>query len=285
MTKETTMAVLRDRLVQDLTLGGYSPHTIRQYVSAVAAFVKFHRRSPDKMGHEEVRAWVQHLMDAGTHPQRMRQHIGGLKFFYGKTLARPAEVAFLSWPSTPVSLPTVLSAAEVEQVLAAFTQPKYRVLYTLLYSTGLRVSEACRLETGDIDAARGVIHVRFAKGRRERLAALDPRLLAILRAYWKQERPIPPYLFTTRTGKPLHPEQARNALRHARTKLKLDKTVTPHVMRHTFATHMLEQGTDLRVLQVLLGHASIRSTVRYARVSTKLLAKTKSPLRNLKSAG
>lgn len=278
------MGVLRNRLVQDLTLGSYSPHTIRQYVSAVAAFVRFHRRSPDQMGHEEVRSWVQHLMDCGTHPQRMRQHIGGLKFFFGKTLARPAEVAFLSWPSTPVTLPTVLSVEEVERVLAAFSLPKYRVFYTLLYATGLRVSEACRLETRDIDAARGVIRVR-GKGNRERLACLDPRLLVILRAYWKEVKPTPPHLFTTRTGRPLHPEQARSALRHARASLGLDKRVTPHVMRHSFATHMLEGGTDLRVIQVLLGHASIKSTVRYARVSTKLIAKTKSPLRNLKTTG
>lgn len=279
------MSVLREQFIQDLRLGNYSPHSERAYVGCVAAFAKFHSCSPDKLGQGEVREWMDHLTAERTHPQRMRQHIGALKFLFGKTLARPEVVAFLSWPTNPPTLPTILSVEEIEKLLSAFRSPKYRTFFTLLYATGLRIGEACALETSDIDAARGVIHVRHGKGGRERLVQLDPRLLIMLRAYWKEMRPAPPHLFGTRDGKPWHQEQPRTALRRARLRAGIDKKITPHVLRHSFATHMLERGTDIRVLQVLLGHASIRSTVRYAHVSTKLIAKTESPLADLKTTG
>lgn len=154
----------------------------------------------------------------------------------------------------------------------------------MLYSTGLRLREASHLEVGDINAARGVIHVRHAKGQRERLVMLSPRLLAILRAYWKQERPAKPYLFPTKAGKPLDPDFARRVL-HKAAKAAGLSNVTPHMLRHSFATHLLDNGTELRVIQVLLGHNSIRTTTRYARVSTAVLAKTKSPLERMRKTG
>jgi site-specific recombinase XerD len=147
------------------------------------------------------------------------------------------------------------------------------------------VAEACRLETRDIDGERGVIRVRGCKGGRERFVTLSPRLLAILRAYWRFARPAAPYLFTARTGKPLNPEVARNALKAAAREAGLDKRVTPHILRHSFATHLLECGVDLRIIQVLLGHTSIRTTTRYVRVSTHVIAHTVSPLDLLSRAG
>ena len=162
--------------------------------------------------------------------------------------------------------------------------PKFRVLFSTIYATGLRISEACALETGDIDAAKGMVLVRHGKGDKERAVMLSPRLLAILRAYWRQERPPAPYLFVGRTGRPLHVRVARKALRLAAASAGLGR-VTPHVLRHSFATHLLESGTDLRVIQVLLGHESIDTTTRYVRVSRTLLRNTQSPLDRLPKTG
>jgi site-specific recombinase XerD len=210
--------------------------------------------------------------------------MAALKFLYTKTLWRPEAVSFLSWPSDPQKLPTVLAIGEVERLLGALERPKYRVFFTTVYATGLRIREACQLETRDIDAARGVVHVRHAKRKRERFVMLSPRLLSILRAYWALERPPAPWIFAASTSaRHLRPDTARKALKLAVAKAGLEKKVTPHVLRHSFATHLLEGGTDLRVIQVLLGHNTIKTTTRYARVSTELIAKTPSPLEQLKT--
>ena len=234
-----------------------------------------------------MRAWVAQLDKSKVGPQRLRQHFAALKFLFGKTLARPEQVAFLSWPKAPKLLPTVLSASQVGALLGALESPKYRVFFTTLYATGLRLKEACHLKTTDIDAARGVIHVRLAKGGKERLVMLSPKLLAILRAYWKQGRPVAPYLFPTKTKRPLDPDMARRVLHRAAAAAGLNsKQVTPHVLlRHSFATELLESGTDLRVIQVLLGHDNIQTTTRYARVSAALVSKAKSPLDRLPKTG
>jgi integrase/recombinase XerD len=279
------MGQLRDRMVHDLELAGYMPKTRRIYLNAIRDFAKHFRRSPAELGADDVRAWLARLAQEGSiSSQRIRQHMAALKFLYTKTLWKPEAVSFLSWPRDPQKLPTVLSADEVERLLSALERPKYRVFFTTVYATGLRLREACRLETRDVHAARGVIHVREAKGQKERFAILSPRLLAILRAYWSIERPPAPWLFASSRGIGcLTPETARRALKLAAAKAGVAKKVTPHVLRHSFATHLLEGGTDLRVIQVLLGHASIKTTTRYARVSTELIAKTKSPLDKLKT--
>lgn len=281
------MTTLRNQMMQDLDLGGYARRTKQTYLASIRQFAKFHGRSPADLGQPEVRQWVEHLRKRKPRlgMQRLRQHFAALRFLYGKTLARPAVTSFLSWPKDPEKLPVVLSEEQVHRLLGAFTTPRMRVFFTTVYAAGLRMSEACRLETRDIDAERGVIHVRHGKGNKERLVMLSPRLLVILRAYWKQERPPAPWLFAGRTTNHLAADVARQAFRRAATSVKLGKKVTPHVLRHSFATHLLEAGTELRVIQVLLGHDSIRSTTRYARVSAGMLAKTKSPLERLKKTG
>jgi integrase/recombinase XerD len=277
------MGQLRDKMVHDLELGGYMSKTRRIYVNAIRDFAKHFGRSPLELGADEARVWLRRLAkEDQLSPQRIRQHMAALKFLYTKTLYKPEVVSFMVWPSDPQRLPIVLAADEVERLLAALERTKYRVFFTTVYATGLRLGEASRLETRDIDAARGVIHVRNAKGQRERFVMLSPRLLAILRAYWSFERPPAPWLFASNRGGHLNPDTARKSLRLAATKARVDKKVTPHVLRHSFATHLLEGGTDLRVIQVLLGHGSIKTTTRYARVSAKLLAKTRSPLERLK---
>jgi len=279
------MGQLRDRMMHDLELAGYVPKTRLIYLNAIRDFAKHFRRSPAEMGADDVRAWVGRLTkEMGIGPQRIRQHLAALKFLYTKTLWKPEAVSFLSWPSDPQKLPTVLAADEVERLLAALERPKYRVFFTTVYATGLRVREACQLETRDIDAARSVIHVRHGKGQKARFVMLSPRLLVILRAYWSLERPPAPWLFASSTsGRCLNADMARKALKLAAAKAGVEKKVTPHVLRHSFATHLLEGGTDLRVIQVLLGHGSIKTTTRYARVSTELIGKTESPLERLKT--
>jgi len=277
--------MLRNKMMQDLRLAGYALKTQKTYLECIGLFAQF-CWEPAQADQDGVRAWVAHLEKSKVGPQRLRQHFAALKFLFAKTLARPEQVAFLSWPKDPKRLPTVLSASQVASLLAALQSPKYRVFFTTLYATGLRLKEACHLKTTDIDAARGVIHVRLAKGGKERLVMLSPKLLAILRAYWKQERPAAPYLFPTKTKRPLDPDMARRVLHHAATAAGLNsKQVTPHVLRHSFATELLESGTDLRVIQVLLGHDNIQTTTRYARVSAALVSKAKSPLDRLPKTG
>jgi site-specific recombinase XerD len=282
-TKEDFMTKLREQMMQDLDLAGYVERTKRLYVNAIRNLAEFFRRSPDQLGQTEVRQWVEHLRKSGIGTQRLRQHFAALRFLYTKTLGRPEVTSFLSWPGDCEKLPVVLSEQEVDRLLRALSTVRMRVFCATLYAAGLRVNEACQLRTSDIDAARGVIHVRRGKGGKERLVMLSPRLLVILRKYWKQARPAKPWLFSGGTGQPLLAEVARRALKRAALVAKLDKRVTPHVLRHSFATHLLERGTDLRVIQVLLGHDSIRTTTRYARVSTELITKTQSPLERLKT--
>jgi site-specific recombinase XerD len=271
-------------MMHDLKLAGYAPKTQRLYINSIRDFAVTFRRSPTDLGADEVREWVDRLTTRSKiGPQRVRQHMAALKFLYTKTLWKPEAVSFLSWPSDPLKLPTVLAVDEVERLLGCLECPKFRVLFITVYATGLRLGEACRLETRDIDAARGVIHVRQAKGNKDRFVMLSPRLLAILRAYWAAERPAAPWLFASSSpGFHLNPDTARSAMKLAASKAGLAKRVTPHALRHSFATHLLESGTDLRVIQVLLGHSTIKTTTRYARVSTELISKTISPLERLK---
>ena len=282
-SKEAAMGVLRERMMQDLQAAGYVPKTQRRYVSDVAALTRFAGRSPAELGQEDIRKWAAHLAQSGVSQQRLKQHNAALKFFYTKTTYRPEVVSFLSSPSGPRRLPTVLSAEEVKRVLQGLQTVKYRVFFTTVYATGLRVAEACLLRTRDIDAARGVIYVRNGKGGKDRIVMLSARLLPILRAYWRAVRPPAPWLFASNNGGPLNDATARAALKLATAAAGIDKRVTPHALRHSFATHLLEQGTELSTIQLLLGHSDIRTTQRYTHVSSKVVAKTVSPFDKLQT--
>ncbi len=280
------MTQLRTRMVQDMELAGLRPKTQKTYLESITALARFFGRSPSRLTQEDMRTWVRDLTDRDVSAQRLRQHFAAMKFLFAKTLARPLDVAFLSWPREPDKLPEVLSEEEVGRLLAEFRTVQYRVFFTTLYATGLRIGEALALETRDIDACRGVVHVRHGKGGRPRLVMLSPRLLRVLRAYWGQERPPAPFLFSSqKTGRPICRDAAREALRRAARAAGLEKYITPHVLRHSFATHLLEGGTDLRTIQVLLGHSNIRTTTVYARVSTGVIQGVKSPLDRLGETG
>lgn len=264
-------------MLSDLALAGYAAQTQSVYLHAARDFSQFHGRSPAHLGNAELRAWVQHLGRQGLSGQRRRQHHAALRFLYEKTLGRPEATAFLAWPRDAERLPAVLSSRDVARVLGSLREPKYRVFFTLLYATGMRLREACLLETRDIDATRGTIRVRLGKGKRERWVMLGPRLLHLLRTYWTFARPPAPWLFCSSRNRALNAEVARRALSRAAAEAGLTMHVTPRVLRHSFATHLLESGTDIRVIQALLGHRSIRTTARYAHVSLGLIAETRSP--------
>jgi len=270
----------RARLAQDLELAGHSVSTQRIYLAAVGAFAAFRCRALADMDQDDVRAWIYELRARGLSAQRLRQHFSALKFLYSRTLGRPGVTSFLSWPKDERRLQVVLTAQDVARLLRGLLEPKYRVFFTLLYATGLRLNEACQLRTDDIDAEHGLVHVRRGKGGKERAVMLTPRLLNALRTYWRFVRPPSPWLFASGRGTHLNAEVARLALKRAAVVAGLTK-VTPRVLRHSFATHLLEAGTDLRVIQVLLGHESIRTTARYTRVSLEMISNTPSPFDRL----
>jgi site-specific recombinase XerD len=235
------------------------------------------------LSREELRGWVEHLLKEPIGPNRQVQHFAALRFFFGKTLGRPEMTSFLSYPRVGRRLPVVLSGDEVLRLLHAVETPKYRVLFATMYAAGLRVSEACHLRVDDIDAARGVLHVRHGKGDKERVTILSPTLLALLRKHWRRERPPLPYLFVGRTGKPMRRDFVSEVIQRAAATAGITKRVTPHVLRHTFATRVHEGGGRIEVIQELLGHASIETTRRYTHVSAATIAKTPSPLDQLLS--
>lgn len=274
------MGQIRDRMQQDLERAGYSAGTVRHYLSCVKDFVGyFGGRSPMKLGQDEMRAYVDDLERRKLSPQRVRQYMAAFRFLYGKTLGRPEDVAWVSFPRAKRRTPGILSGSEVARVLAAIESTTCRAVATVCYGAGLRVDEARRLEVKDVLSDRGLLHVRAGKGGHERFAMLSPRLLTTLREYWRATRPPPPLLFPSSMGpRPIHPETVRTALREAARAAKIKKRVTPHVLRHSFATHLLEMGVEMRVIQQLLGHASIRSTAMYAQVTSAIVKRTKSPL-------
>lgn len=276
------MGKIRERMKQDLALAGYAPGTQDHYLGAAARFVKRFMLPPEQMGQEHLRTHVAELGASGMGASTLKVQIAGLKFLYEKTLGRPSEVAWMSWPRAPRGLPRVLDMSEVVALLGAMTSPVYRMIALVLYATGLRISEAVMLQVSDIDAARGVLRVRCGKGGKPREVMLGAKLLAALRVYWRATRPPLPYLFVSpTTGKPVRPDAVRTAMHRARADARLRKRVTPHMLRHSFATHLLEAGTDVRVIQHLLGHASVATTARYAHVSRALAARVESPLEKL----
>lgn len=275
------MTKLRTRMIRDLTAAGRAQQTIWKYTGNIAQFAKFHGRCPSQLENDDVRAWVEHLEQRDLSWQTLNGHFAALRFLYGKTLGKPQVVSFLVCRKAIKKLPMVLTPTQVGHLLTQFTEPRYQLLFTTMYGAGLRVSEACRLETTDIKADPGIIHVRHGKGGKQRNVMLSPWLLRGLRNYWKTERPAAPYLFTNRYGRPIDSSQAAKTFALGVARAGLDPKVTSHALRHSFATHLLDQGTDIRVIQVLLGHASLSSTTIYAQVSARLIRASVSPLDHL----
>jgi len=267
-------------MTEDLMLRRFAPSTSKNYLSCARAFVAYHRRPPEEMGEIEVRQFLLYLaLEAKVGAPMQKMHVAAIKFLYAETLGRPEVVARIPWPKVRQTLPAILSGSEMDELLAAFDSTKYRAIIMAAYGSGLRVGEVCALRTDDIDSRRMLIHVHNGKGGRDRYVTLPERVLFVLRRYWKEEHVKGPEVFPGQhPGTSVSPSAVRNKLHQAARKAKLTKRVTPHCLRHSFATHLLELGTDLRVIQMLLGHRSIRTTARYARVTDKHVARIQSPV-------
>lgn len=262
----------------DLKLRGYRPTTMVAYGRCIRNYLEY-RTEEDEFGELHAKRFLLQLVrDSEASPAEHKMHAAALKCLYQHTLGLPDVAAAIPIPKVPKSLPDVLSGSEVDALVTAIEPLKHRVIVTLTYAAGLRIEEACSLRTTDIDSKRMVIHVHLGKGAKDRYVMLSQRLLVGLRVYYKLERPGLGLLFPgQRLGTHIAPDTVRESLREAVIRCGLHQRVTPHILRHCFATHLLESGTDLRVVQALLGHASIRTTVRYTRVSRDLVARSTSP--------
>lgn len=282
--QEDTMAAmspLRRRMVEDMTVRNLSPATQQSYIYAVAKFSRHFARSPERLGVEHVRAYQVHLAALKRSWSHINQVSCALRFFYGVTLGRREAFERIVSAREPSKLPVVLSADEVVQFLEAVPGLRNRAALTTAYGAGLRVAEVARLEVADIDSDRMVIRIEHGKGGKDRYAMLSAQLLQILRAYWRIARPGH-WLFPGRdNGQPVNVATLQAACRRATREAGLSKRVTVHTLRHSFATHLLEAGTDIRIIQVVLGHARLTTTARYTQVATSVIAGTASPLDRL----
>jgi integrase/recombinase XerD len=261
-----------------MTIRNLSPATQRSYVHAVSKFSRYFGHSPDRLGLEDVRAYHVHLISKGISWASLNQVVCALRFFYGVTLGCDAIPERIAYAREPRKLPAVLSADEVVRFLEAVSSLKARVALTTAYAAGLRVSEVVGLKAADIDSDRMVIRVECGKGGKERYVMLSEQLLGILRSYWRLAHPER-FLFPGRDKhRPIEPTVLHAACRSARVAASIDKRVSVHVLRHSFATHLLESGVDIRIIQVLLGHENLSTTARYTRVSSHVIARTESPL-------
>jgi site-specific recombinase XerD len=274
------MGKLQEQMKIDLSLKGYSPNTTRAYLHCIRNFAKYFMRSPAEMGETEMRKFMLHLaQDRKVSAFTQSTHVNALKFLYRITLRRPEVVERLPHPKRPKTLPKILTMQEVLTLFTAIQSPKYKAILAIAYGAGLRVSEVCALKPTDIDSQRMLIHVRRGKGNKDRYVLLGETMLTLLREYYQNARRKGVYLFPgQKSQNPLTACSIRYVLKKASAKARLSKKITPHTLRHSFATHLLETGYDLRVVQTLLGHTSIQTTQRYTHVTDRILSLTRSPL-------
>ncbi len=281
--RSTTKPVspLRRRMIEDMTIRNLSPTTQRSYIHAIEGYSRYFGRSPDRLGFEDVRAYQVHLAGKGIAWATLNQIVCALRFLYGVTLGQDEVPERIPYARKRAALPDVLNRDEVVRFLEAVPSLKCRVALTTAYATGMRVSEVVAVEVRNIDSGRMVIRIEHGKGGKDRYVMLSAQLLGILRAYWKLTRPQR-FLFPGRD-----PDTAVNvtvlhgACRSACAAAGIDKKVSVHTLRHSFATHLLEQGTDIRIIQALLGHNNLSTTARYTRVAAHTIGATESPLDRL----
>jgi integrase/recombinase XerD len=280
MTDEA-MSPLRRRMIEDMTIRKFAPKTQHDYLQRVKNFAAFLGRSPDTASFEDVRRYQLHLTTSGVGVPTLNQAVSTLRFFFRVTLKRHDILEHTHFIREPRKLPVVLSPEEVARLLGAAPGLKYKAALSVAYGAGLRASEVISLKIGDIDSERMVIRVEQGKGRKDRYVMLSPHLLQLLRAWWKAARPQG-WLFPGRDRvQPMTTRQLNRACHAAAQMAEIDKNVSLHTLRHSFATHLLEQNIDVRVIQVLLGHAKLDTTALYTRVATKTISEVMSPLEHI----
>ena len=280
------MTHLRKRMLEELQRRNYSPSTVRAYLYAVEEFARYFGKSPDKLNQEQLRQYQLHLL----HDRKLTigtivGRIAALRFFFVRVLRRPYRQIDLIYPKRPERLPTVLSQEEVAQLLdSANNLLDYAMLMTL-YATGMRRAELIRLKIEDIDSQRMIIHIRQGKGNRDRDVPLTPKLLKTLREYWRWMKPktylFPGMVHNWRADKPITPKCVWLAVQDAAKRAGIKKRVSPHTLRHSWATHLLENGADLRAIQMLLGHVDLETTAVYLHLSRRHLQAVVNPVETM----
>jgi integrase/recombinase XerD len=273
---EKPISPLRQRMLEDMSVRRFAPDTQREYIRAVKKLAAFFGRSPDTATAEDLRSLQLHLTETGVRPPTINATVTALRFFFKVTLDRPETTRHLVFVYEPRKLPRVLSPEEVLRLLEAAPGPKH-----VAYGAGLRAMEVVALKVPDIDSKRMMIRVEQGKGRKDRFAMLSPQLLELLRDWWRIARPEV-WVFPGRDRiNPMTPRQLNRVCHMAAELAGLPKWVAPHTLRHSFATHLLEQSIDIRVIQVLLGHAKLDTTARYTHVATNIIREVMSPLDRL----
>ena len=278
---DQALSPLRRRMIEDMTIRKFAPKTQSSYIRAVKNFTVFLGRSPDQASAEDLRRYQLHLASSGVATPSLNATVTALRFLFAVTLGRSELTERMPFVREPRKLPVVLSPEEVARFLEAAPGLKYRAALSVAYGAGLRAAEIISLKITDIDSTRMVIRVEQGKGRKDRYVMLSEHLLALLRAYWKVARPQG-WLFPGRDPvQPLTTRQLNRACHAAAQVAGIDKRVSLHTLRHSFATHLLEQKVDIRVIQVLLGHKKLDTTALYSQVATKTIREVRSPLEHL----
>lgn len=273
------MTPLRQRMLEDMGIRNFAENTQLSYVQQVSAFARYFDRSPEELGPEQVRVYQNHLVQTRKlAPSSVGTATAALRFLYRVTLKRDWTPDDIPMPKKPFKLPVVLSPEEVTRFLASVDNLKHRTILMTIYAAGLRVSEATHLKVTDVDSQRMVIRVDQGKGNKDRYVMLSPRLLEALRSYWTVVRPKLWLFPGDIPGRPITREAVGQACQKAHRACGISKPITPHSLRHAFATHLLESGADVRRIQLLLGHRSLSTTSRYLKIATSTVCATASPL-------
>jgi len=278
---DKVLSPLRRRMIEDMTIRKLAPKTQQGYIRTIKDLAVFLGRSPDTASYEDVRRFQLRLAETGAHTPVLNHTVTALRFFFRVTLRRYDIIEHTAFIHEPRKLPVVLSPQEVARLLDAAPGLKYKAALSVAYGAGLRAAEVVSLKVGDIDSERMVIRVEQGKGRKDRNVMLSPHLLELLRAWYKAAQPRG-WLFPGQSPvNPLTTRQFNRACHTAARTADIKKRVSPHTLRHSFATHLLEQNVDIRVIQVLLGHANLDTTALYTRVATKTIREVMSPLEHI----